>query len=192
MENQRIIQSHLKCFFQRRESSPARLEGQNPLSTQFLLKGPTFFRTKWHFPAFSCGTQMSLHGRKLARQLGSQKKASCQRTIDILNEFFKSRSEKVRQILVLVRHYFSSKQRNGNGSQAKSRNRSSLDRNRTKSARRLIFSPSPFPVSFASTLNVPMVHCTILFDGSCSRVFRFPHLRSLGTRQNSRQSWFCC
>ena len=30
-------------------------------------------------------------------------------TIDILNQFFKSRSEKVRQILVLVPHYFSSK-----------------------------------------------------------------------------------
>ena len=37
------------------------------------------------------------------------------------------------------------------------------------------FSRSPFPASFASTLNVPMSHCAILFDGSCSRVFRFPY-----------------
>ena len=32
-----------------------------------------------------------------------------------------------------------------------------------------------------STLKVPMVHCAILLDGSCSRVFRFPQLRRLGT-----------
>jgi len=43
---------------------------------------------------------------------------------------------------------------------------------------------SVLPASFASTLNVSMVHCAILLDGSCSRVFRFPHLRRLGTRQN--------
>ena len=35
----------------------------------------------------------------------------------------------------------------------------------------------------ASTLNVLMVHSAILLDGSCSCVFRFPHLRRLGTRQ---------
>ena len=28
-----------------------------------------------------------------------------------------------------------------------------------------------------------MVHCAIHHDGSCSRVFRFLHLRRLGTRQ---------
>ena len=42
-------------------------------------------------------------------------------------------------------------------------------------------SRSPFPASFASTPNVP--HCAIFFDGSCGRVFRFPHLRRLETRQ---------
>ena len=47
------------------------------------------------------------------------------------------------------------------------------------------FSRSPFPASFASTLNVSMVHYTILVDGSCSRVFRFLHLKHLGTRQTT-------
>ena len=43
---------------------------------------------------------------------------------------------------------------------------------------------SPFPTSFASTLNVPMVHCAILsLEVACSV---FPtHLRRLGTRQTS-------
>ena len=41
---------------------------------------------------------------------------------------------------------------------------------------------SPFPTSFASTLNVPMVHCAILsLEVACS-VFQ-THLRRLGTRQ---------
>ena len=119
----------------KRESSPARPKGQTPLSTQFLWKGPTFFRTKWHFLAFSCCTQMYLHGLNLQQSLVLKRRLHAKETIKILNEFLKRRSEKVRQILVLVRHYFSSKQRNGNGSQPKSRNRSSLDRNRTKSTR---------------------------------------------------------
>ena len=51
-----------------------------------------------------------------------------------------------------------------------------------RKTRRLIFSLSSFPASFASTLNVPMVHCAILLDDWCSHVFRFPHLRRLGTR----------
>ena len=43
---------------------------------------------------------------------------------------------------------------------------------------------SPFPTSFASTLNVPMVHCAILsLEVACS-VFQ-THLRRLGTRQTS-------
>ena len=37
-------------------------------------------------------------------------------------------------------------------------------------------------------LNVLMVHCAIHHDGSCSRVFRFPHLRRLGTRQIIRSN----
>ena len=41
---------------------------------------------------------------------------------------------------------------------------------------------SPFPTSFASSLNVPMVHCAILsLEVACS-VFQ-THLRRLGTRQ---------
>ena len=43
---------------------------------------------------------------------------------------------------------------------------------------------SPFPTSFAKTLNVPMVHCAILsLEVACS-VFQ-THLRRLGTRQTS-------
>ena len=43
---------------------------------------------------------------------------------------------------------------------------------------------SPFPTSFASTLNVPMVHCAILsLEVACS--FFQTHLRRLGTRQTS-------
>ena len=43
---------------------------------------------------------------------------------------------------------------------------------------------SPFPAPFASTINVPMVHCAILsLEVACS-VFQ-THLRRLGTRQTS-------
>ena len=43
---------------------------------------------------------------------------------------------------------------------------------------------SPFPTSFPSTLNVPMVHCAILsLESACS--FFQTHLRRLGTRQTS-------
>ena len=39
----------------------------------------------------------------------NRRRLHAKETIDILNDFFKSRSEKVTQILVLVGHYFSSK-----------------------------------------------------------------------------------
>ena len=45
----------------------------------------------------------------LQESLALRRRLHAKETIDILNDFFKSRSEKVRQILVLVRHYFSSK-----------------------------------------------------------------------------------
>lgn len=51
------------------------------------------------------------------------------------------------------------------------------------------FSRSPFSASFASMLNVPMVHCAMLLDGSCSRIFRFPYLRRLGTKQAHGHFW---
>ena len=44
----------------------------------------------------------------LQESLAFRRRLHAKETIDILNEFFKSRSEKVRQILVLVGHYFSS------------------------------------------------------------------------------------
>ena len=50
-------------------------------------------------------------------------------------------------------------------------------------AKSKFFCCSSFPASFASMLNVPMVHCIILLDGSCCHIFCFPHLRHLGTRQ---------
>ena len=45
----------------------------------------------------------------LQKRLALRRRLYAKETIDILNEFFKSRSEKVRQIPVLVPHYFSSK-----------------------------------------------------------------------------------
>ena len=44
------------------------------------------------------------------------------------------------------------------------------------------FSRLPFPASFTSTLNVPMVHCAILSLAVAFSVFQ-THLRRLGTRQ---------
>ena len=44
------------------------------------------------------------------------------------------------------------------------------------------FSRSPFPESFTSTLNVPMVHCAILLLAVAFFVFQV-HLRRLGTTQ---------
>ena len=65
-----------------------------------------------------------------------------------------------------------------------------MERRREKRASH--FSHLPFPASIAYTLNVPMVHCAILLDGSCSRVFGFPHLRRLGTRQPHRSNFQQC
>ena len=45
----------------------------------------------------------------LQESLALRRRLHAKETIDILNKFFKNRSEKVRQIIVLVRHYFSSK-----------------------------------------------------------------------------------
>ena len=45
----------------------------------------------------------------LQESLVLERRLHAKETIDIRNEFFKSRNEKVRQILVLVRHHFSSK-----------------------------------------------------------------------------------
>ena len=45
----------------------------------------------------------------LQERLALRRRLHAKETIDILDDFFKSRSEKVRQILVLVGHYFSSK-----------------------------------------------------------------------------------
>ena len=45
----------------------------------------------------------------LQESLALRGRLHAKETIEILDEFFKSRREKVRQILVLVRHYFSSK-----------------------------------------------------------------------------------
>ena len=106
-----------------------------------------------------------------------------------LIEFFKSRSEKVRQFLCLCD--IISPQNSATGTVYSPNPEIGVlrDRNRTKSARRLIFSRSSFPASFTSTLNGPMVHCAILLDGSCSRVTRFPHLIRLGTRQLQLAYW---
>ena len=182
MQNQRERKKIIQSVFQRRESSPSRPEGQNPLSTLFLRKGPTVFRKKWHFLAFSLVHKCTFMDVNLQERLALRRRLHAKETIDILNDFFKSRSEKVRQILVLVGHYFSSKQCNGNCLQPKSRNRSSPGQKSNQICEASHFS-FIFPASFASTLNVPMVHCTILLDGSCSRVSRFPHLIRLGTRQ---------
>ena len=119
----------------------------------------------------------------LQESLALRRRLHAKETIDILNEFFKSRSEKVRQILVLVGHYFSSNSTTGTVYSPNPEIGVLRDRNRTKSARRLIFLVHLTSVLFASTLNVPMVHCAILLDGSCSRVSRFPHLIRLGMRQ---------
>ena len=50
-----------------------------------------------------------------------------------------------------------------------------------------IWDPASLPASFASTLNVPMVHCAILLDRSQSRFPISKHLRHLETRQVLRR-----
>ena len=48
---------------------------------------------------------------------------------------------------------------------------------------------SPFAASFASTLNVPLVHCAILIDRSQKSLFPFSkHFRRQGTRQAPSQT----
>ena len=84
--------NHLeRFFFQRKESSPARPEGQNPLSTQFLWKGPTFFWKKWLFPAFSCGKKCTFIDVNLQESLALRRRLHAKETINILHEFFRCR-----------------------------------------------------------------------------------------------------
>ena len=106
-----------------------------------------------------------------------------------LIEFFKSRSEKVRQFLSLCD--IISPQNSATRTVYSPNPEIGVLRDRISNqiCEASRFSRSSFSASFASTLNVPMVHCAILRDGSCSRVTRFPHLIRLGTSQLQLAYW---
>ena len=60
-----------RVFFSEGKVHQLVLKGKIPCPHNFYEKDPHVFRKKWHFPAFSCGSQMYLRGRNLARELGS-------------------------------------------------------------------------------------------------------------------------
>ena len=135
--------NHLECFFSEGKVHHLVLQDKVPCPHSSCEKDPHFLKRNGISQHFRVVHKCTFVDVNLQESLVLRRRLHAKETTDIPNEFFKSRSEKVRQILVLVRHYFSSKSRKGNGSQPKSRNRSSLDRNRTKSVRRLKFLCDP-------------------------------------------------
>ena len=69
---------HLECFLAKGKFTSSSRRTKSPVHT-VLVKWTHSFSKEMAFPSIFIGTQMYVHGCKLARELGSQKKASCQR-----------------------------------------------------------------------------------------------------------------
>ena len=94
--------NHLECFSAKGKFT------SSPLHSS-CEKDQTFFERNGISQHFRVVHKCTFMDVNLQESLALRRRLHAKETIDTLNEFFKSRSEKVRQIIVLVRHYFSSK-----------------------------------------------------------------------------------